>query len=126
MPREKTSQAEIYHARLNPINPEEAIALEYIRAAEGNGINFKQVVVDAINARAGATPEMFARNGGIVEYAKSTEAMFKQFAEQLIAELRQSGGIQMNNPQSAEEPVSRFAKSFASGLRKRQAEGHTE
>lgn len=130
----KYSEAKILCARLNPINPREKKALEYIWQARREGFNFKQVVVDAINARAGHTPEMFdvtdmvspSQFAGIVQSLLDQFGadLFERFSAELLEKLG-TGEVQIrstNYEEDAEQDdgLSAFAKNFSKGLLQRQ------
>lgn len=122
---EKTSKAVIKTARLNPINQPERIALEHIAELEKQGFNFKQIIVDAINHRAGATPEMFSREPDMQEmrFARMVEDIVGQFAKELMDKI-QSGTIKVSgDPQEDEKQadgISAFTQNFARSLLQRQ------
>lgn len=121
----KTSQAVILTARLNPINPQEASALQILEEQKKRGLNFKQVAVDAINFAAGRTPEMFTRDEDkqAERFAQLTEEVFKQYADQLLDAI-QNGKVRNGKPKSTEdeagEPLSSFTRTFVKGVMQRQ------
>lgn len=125
MRREKTSQAVIKTARLNPVNPEEKRALDHLRKMERQGYNFKQVIVDAINYREGATPEMFTRDDRdpMAAMEQKIERLFSQLASELVAKIG-NGEVRLSESleedEARDDGVSAFTKNFARGLFQRQ------
>lgn len=120
MSRQKTSQAETYSARLNPIHDIERRVLTVIQYWEDQGVNFKQLVVDRI-ARYDLelTPEMFARETAA---GTSSTQLLERFTEHLLDEL-QRRGVQMGTVtqgDTSEESMTPFAKRFAEGFLARQ------
>lgn len=121
MPRIASSKAVIKTARINPASSlEEAMALDYIVAQEARGFGFKQVVVDAINYRAGHTPEMFGRerDGEAVRFYGLVEKLLGEFAASLLSKI-QKGEIGVADNQN--DAVSSYAASFMKTARERQA-----
>ncbi len=122
MSKEKTSLAVIKTARLNPINHEEAVTLEYISELEKQGYNFKQIIVDAILARAGATPEMFTREKQSEHLAHVVEESFSKFAAELMQRIS-AGTIKVSasidEDQNRSDGLSAFARNFGRGLLQR-------
>lgn len=119
MARQKTSRAEFYTARLNPIHPEEAKAIEFIERHERNGYNFKQIIVDAINRAEGVTPEMFAKdsNTQLASIGNLLEEKLREFAHQLLS----NGAISLSSPEEVkQEHVTKFTRNFVKGLQQRQ------
>lgn len=114
MSRPKTTQAVIKTARLNPAtSAEDKAALEIIQELEGQGYNFKQIIVDAVLRGNGFKPEMFARpNSG--DLMRGMEDMLSSFAQEILSEVRKGGVRTEEEPASeADSPFSRnFAKSF--------------
>lgn len=131
MPRRATSLAVFKTARFNPIHREEETALAYIEKLEAQGFSFKEIVTDAINRAAGATPEMFSRE---VAYDSSrfvglVEQVFGNFRDELLEKIG-SGAVRIA-PTAAEDErrddgISAFAKNFQRGLMERQEMLHGE
>ncbi len=125
MPRNPSSRAVIKAARLNPINREEAKALAYIQKLEGEGYNFKEIVVDAINRAQGLTPEMFTREVADESnrFAGLVEQILARFASELLSHIKTG---QVHVSQNVDEDAQRddgmtaFAKNFSRGLLQRQ------
>lgn len=121
----RQSEAEILSARLNPINPQEANVLRILAEKKAQGYNFKQVAVDAINRAEGATPEMFAQDRGesVVQYARQTESLLRQFADVVIWEVRKLGSTGNFPPAGNEsEVVDKVTRNFVKGLRDRSGD----
>jgi hypothetical protein len=117
MRKEKTSLAVVKCIRLNPINPEEAWALEYLQSKEDEGFGLKETIIDALNARAGATPEMFTK--------ERQENRVMAMVEQVMGELRdqiRNGKLDLStdNPQR-DDQLSDFTQTFGRGFLQRQA-----
>lgn len=114
MARQKTTQAVIKHARLNPVtSAEDKAALDIIQELEADGYNFKQIAVDAILRVNGMKPEMFARPNP-QNMMTDMEDMLSRFAQEIVLAVKR-GGIQPNDEPEGEtdSPFSRnFAKSF--------------
>lgn len=116
MPREKTSQAEHFSARLNPVtSPEDRAALEIIHDLEGKGYNFKQIVVDAILKASGHTPEMFAKHNP-ADLLLGVENLLERFTGEIIGQIRQ-GNVSLDELTDADEHgnspfMQNFTKSF--------------
>lgn len=125
MRKDKTSRAVIKTARLNPINPEEKRALDHLRKMERQGFNFKQVVVDAINYRDGATPEMFTHDDHdpMTLMEQKIERLFSQLAAELVSKIG-NGEVRLSDSleedASRDDGVSAFTRNFARGLLQRQ------
>lgn len=118
--RKKTTQAVILSARLNPATSDkDRMALEIIREKEAEGMNFKQIAVDAILHRGGATPEMFDRETSTQKLVTHLEAMLSDFSADLLRNLKGRGSFPPDDDED-EEGVSRFASTFAKGYLQRQ------
>lgn len=121
MPLPKTSQAVILSARLNPVTSErDRMALEIIRRLEGEGFNFKQIVVDAILHADGKTPEMFERDQGAGQIVSRLETLLADFSSDLLRNLKSRGNVPVDDDDEDDEGVSRFASTFAKGYLQRQ------
>lgn len=131
----KTSNAKIYTARLNPINPQEKAVMEIIESHKGQ-YNFKQVIVDAILRCSGFTPEMFAptrdqQTTAIINgLSKEIEGHLSHIVQQILNDLRESG-VSMPahiDDKPDDDSISPFAMNFAKGYLKRQqqAQGSTD
>jgi hypothetical protein len=116
MPRQKTTQAEHFSARLNPVtSPEDRAALEIIHDLEDKGYNFKQIVVDAILKASGHTPEMFARHNPS-DLLLGIENLLERFTGEIIGQIRQ-GNISLDDIADADANgnspfMQNFTKSF--------------
>ncbi len=114
MAQQKTTQAVIKHARLNPVtSAEDKAALEIIDQLEADGYNFKQIAVDAILRVNGMKPEMFARPNPQNMMA-DMEDMLSRFAQEIVTAVKH-GSVQPESESISESdsPFSRnFAKSF--------------
>lgn len=121
MSRQKTTQAVILSARLNPVTSEyDRKALEIIRELEANGFNFKQIAVDAILRAGGAKPEMFERDSGTAALLARFETLLADFSTDLVRNLKSRGNLPVDDDEDDEEGVSRFASTFAKGYLQRQ------
>lgn len=111
-------------ARLNPNNNNaaERAALEYIAKAFEQGFNFKQIVVDAVNHRAGATPDMFKSDAPQLSgnFLQQFEAMFHDFAESLMKQI-EAGTIHVgSDKQTKAAGLTAFTRQFSQGVLQRQ------
>jgi hypothetical protein len=126
MPKEKTTKAEYYTMRLNPVTSEEDRAtLEIIKAKEKQGYPFKKLAQDAILRYADYTPEMFSKSpsGNILG---GLEDLLTRFAHEIVGELR-GGGIksEINGDTDDEDPrqsTTPFARTLARSFMQRQQE----
>lgn len=120
MPREKTSQAEHFSARLNPVtSPEDRAALEIIHDLEGQGYNFKQIVVDAILKASGHTPEMFAHHNPS-DLLLGVENLLERFAGEIVGQIRQGNITLEDIPGADASGNSPFMQNFTKSFVQRQ------
>lgn len=120
MPREKTSQAEHFSARLNPItSPEDRAALEIIHDLEGKGYNFKQIVVDAILRVSGHTPEMFSRHNPS-DLLLGVENLLERFAGEIVGQIKQGNITLEDIPGTDVSGNSPFMQNFTKSFVQRQ------
>ena len=97
------SQAEIYSARLNPINPEEAAVIEIIKKHRQPGLCFKDMVVEAFLEREGFEPYLFQREPQAQAIDRDDiEELLRQFAADIIGQLK-TGGFRAGNAHISEE-----------------------
>lgn len=116
----KTSKAIVRSVRINPdTSKEDADMLAIIEQLEQDGFTFKQIVQDAILRSAGHTPEMYSRNSGFFILG-SIEEMLSKFANEVISNVRGSGGISKPELEVDEGEISPFAKRMAKSFMQRQ------
>lgn len=88
----KKSEAKIFSARLNPINPEEKTVMEMIERYGKESITFKDMVLEAFLEREGFTPGLFQREPQAHGVDRDDlETMLKSFAREIIGELKIAG-----------------------------------
>lgn len=119
------SIAVYYHANLNPRTSEaDRKAVEIIEGLKAKGYNFKQIAVDAILQVNGIDPAVIPQNGLTTV---ALEDLLTRFADQIIGEIKSSGGsIRLPDAQpedTANGKASPFAKRFAKSFASRQQEG---
>lgn len=118
-PRQKTSQAIILSARINPrTSDKDRMALEIIRDLEEKGYKRKQIIVDAILARGGATPEMFDQETFAQQIMSHLETVLADFSVDLLRNIKSRDDIDIDESDDGE--VSRFTTNFAKGFIERQ------
>lgn len=132
MGRLKSSKAENFSMRLNPIHPQEASAMEHLEKCKNNGYDFKATVVDALNRAAGKTPEMFApANSQMAQFAGIVEVMLNSFATELVSKLGTGEVKVFHKPEeNSKHPngITAFTRNFVNGFQQRQSQtvGHVE
>lgn len=122
MPRPKSSEAEVFSLRLNPIHPQEARLIEIIKGWKEKGYDFKALVSDRIFRAEGVKPERYSVERMLPEMmANALEPLLERFAEHIIQQLH-AGGITTLNGEESEytEAPSQLAKNFARSFVQRQ------
>lgn len=119
------SIAVYYHANMNPRTSEtDRKAVEIIEALKAKGFNFKQIAVDAILRAQGVDPIAVPQNGLTTV---ALEDLLTRFADQIISEIKSTGGsIRLPDVQQEDEgngKASPFAKRFAKSFANRQQDG---
>lgn len=88
----KKSEAKIFSARLNPINPEEKAVMDMIAKYGTQRITFKDMVLEAFLEREGFTPDLFQREPQAAGVDRDDiEELLKSFAQDIIQELKAVG-----------------------------------
>lgn len=115
----KKSEAHIYSARMNPINPEEKAVMEIITKYGGQGISFKDMVLEAFLEREGFTPGLFQREPQAQGVGlEDMEGLLKSFAGEIIGQLKQigfragTGGESNEADDNAEKISANLARGF--------------
>lgn len=128
MSRQKTTKADIYSARLNPIaqNPREIEAVRLIEEAIARGFNFKQIVVDAVLFANGRTPEMFDGQTPEFDISSASLALINATVKAALKNARFSGNANVleDDEESDDQELSDFTKNFAQGFIQRRKSAH--
>lgn len=122
MARQKTSEARIYTARLNPINPHEREAIQVIERWKQEGCNFKQLIVDRILRGEGYKPEMFDTETGEPVTAQKLEALLNSFADEIVRHSKNRTVVPQDNDEDEGED-SAFTRNFTRGYLRRMQQG---
>lgn len=115
-------KSNVLSIRLNPADPNELLALENIKAGLGKGFKLNAIIVDAVNTRNGATPELFAvkqlEGAGL---GRAIETMFNAFGAALLAKIK-SGDIRLDETETepGKSQLSAFSQTFGRGVMQRQ------
>lgn len=123
--REKTTEAVVKAARLNPATSQyDRDALKIVTDLEAKGFNFKQVAVDAILRAGGHTPEMYERQSGQgAMLIERMESLFERFAEEILEQVKSGRVVVGRGGDDDGATASAFTRNFARGFLQRQQQG---
>lgn len=116
----KKQHYRVKSVRFDLTHDQDANAYDYVLEQEQRGLDFRKIVVDALNARAGATPEMFA---GQTLTVQLIEELLGRFAEDIIQRLPSGTAARVDDADfddDADHPVSSFGRALARGFLERQ------
>jgi hypothetical protein len=120
--RQKTTKAQHYTARLNPIHELDAVVMKVIEYWKGEGVTFKQLIMDRISRiDLQVTPEIYTRETEMVN-AQLIESLLERYTDNLLSELEKRG-IQTATLKNADEGAggsTPFSKRFSQGFLARQ------
>ena len=126
MGSKRPSRARFFSARFNPAtSAEDEQALLFIQQWMDQGYNFKAIVLDAVLARAGHRPEMFAKPNQELLLTR-LEDMLADFAEDLIKRLGERSPASGATAEAESGDVTTFSRNFAKGFLHRQKSGRGE
>lgn len=127
MPRPKSSEAQVFSLRLNPIHPQEEKLIGIIEDWKGQGYDFKTLVSDRIFRAEGIKPESYSVERILPEMmANALEPLLERFAEHIIQQLHAGGVTTSSSEQEYGEAPSQLAKNFARSFVQRQRKALNE
>lgn len=127
MPRPKSSEAQVFSLRLNPIHPQEEKLIGIIEGWKEQGYDFKTLVSDRIFRAEGVKPESYSVERILPEMmANALEPLLERFAEHIIQQLHTAGVTNSSSEQEYGEAPSQLAKNFARSFVQRQRKALNE
>lgn len=119
----KTSKAEHFSLRINPDSSSfEKEFLRILHERKADGFSVKKTIIDAVLAREGFTPEMFADGLPLPSMMLAKlERMFDDFAKHIVNSIQRDGitAVSQQMQSSEQGKTTAFTRNFVNGLKAR-------
>lgn len=113
-------KSEVISVRLHPDNPREREALQAFRQWQQQGYTPREIITDAILARAGFKPEMFDESGLLTR--ATMENLLTDFASHIVEQFKQRQADTPPTEATGDDTDADYMQNLAQGYLKRK--GH--